>query len=122
MRKIQNNKLQIVFKIIKFMDNIYQIQKNKFSSLQSKYHILLNNIKQNKKFNEEIFYDLYEINSEMQSVQNKIDNLLYNLNSKNKKNSEKKRNFMKDYKDDKKTINAFLPMMIYYRLLLQQNN
>lgn len=104
------------------MDNIYQIQKNKFSSLQSKYHILLNNIKQNKKFNEEIFYDLYEINSEMQSVQNKIDNLLYNLNSKNKKNSEKKRNFMKDYKDDKKTINAFLPMMIYYRLLLQQNN
>ena len=104
--------------------NIFNIQKNNFSSFHSKYHILLNEIKKSNNLNQAQIISLLKINNDLLKIQNDIDKLTFDICNKKRKNknSEKNIELLNNHKKDNIAINAFLPAMIYLRMLLENND
>ena len=91
--------------------NIYEIEKNNFSNLQSSFHKLLNNLKQNDKLSKEKEIKILEINNCLDILNSKLisfnDDKDYNLETK-----------LKEIDNDNKVINNLIPIALMYRIML----
>ena len=104
------------------MSNIIELEKGLFSNLQSEFYKFINSLKNNsdtKQFSEKIIL----LNEQMRLLENMLYELkidIYRNNTHN--NSIYVKEQLNDYEKDKKIIEKFKPLMIYYRLILDLSN
>ena len=104
------------------MSNIIELEKGLFSNLQSEFYKFINSLKNNrdtKQFSEKIIL----LNEQMRLLENMLYELkidIYRNNTHNNSISVKQQ--LNDYEKDKKIIEKFKPLMIYYRLILDLSN
>ena len=99
---------------------IVNLEKNNFSEFHSEFNKLLHNINQCDKNLDIInISKLSNINKELLNLTNLIKD--FNISIKKNNNQEldiSSINKLKDFDNDKKTINKFLPYMLYYRMII----
>lgn len=105
------------------MSDIIDIEKRFFSSLHSKFDTLIHNLKKNENNSEllnkgNIVELLSLLNKEILSCENILDDINYNLTSKNPKElTETQKERIEDYEKDKESIKHVLPYLISYRMM-----
>ena len=110
------------------IQQIQQIEKNFFSSLHSDFDKMLYNLSnienQSKNIDQTDFVDFCELNKEILHIQNLILKINTNLIKKKDKSThfnkltQKEIETLENFDNDRKCINAFLPYMMAYRMLL----
>ena len=102
--------------------NIYNIEKNLFSMIHSEFDKMLLNINRNKnKLSNKEICMFMELNKEILNIRNLMEDINNSLLKKNKDNLELSDvEKMDSYNKDNKSIKAFLPYLIYYRMMLDQ--
>ena len=102
--------------------NIYNIEKDLFSLVHSEFDKMLYNINNNKnKITNKELSMFMELNKEILNIRNLMENINNSLLKKNKPNLTcKDIEKMESYDKDNKSIKAFLPYLIYFRMMLDQ--
>ena len=104
-------------------EELIKIEKNKFSSLQSDFHKLINTLsKYNKKINNnKLIFKFMELNEQIDKLNSDLiclrdDILIEEMENKYLKKNEKKK--IKEIENDNKAIKTFIPLILMYRTLL----
>ena len=102
--------------------NIYNIEKDIFSLVHSEFDKMLYNISNNKnKITNKELSMFMELNKEILNIRNLMENINNSLLKKKKPNlTIKDIEKMESYDKDNKSIKAFLPYLIYFRMMLDQ--
>ena len=102
--------------------NIYNIEKDLFSLVHSEFDKMLYNINNNKnKITNKELSMFMELNKEILNIRNLMENINNTLLKKKKPNlTIKDIEKMESYDKDNKSIKAFLPYLIYFRMMLDQ--
>lgn len=104
------------------MSSITKLEKYMFSNLQREFDKLENSLKKKNIFiskKNNLFKELYNLNYEMLCLENRIKSLRIKINNKydfeldDTENEE-----IEDHEKDKKIIELFKPLMLYYRMIL----
>jgi hypothetical protein len=99
---------------------IIDLEKNNFSEFHSEFNKLLHNVNIcDKNLDITNISKLSNINKELLNLTNLIKD--FNLSIKKNNNQEldiNSINKLKSFDKDKKTINSFLPYMLYYRMII----
>jgi len=104
------------------MSNIIELEKGLFSNLQSEFYKFINSLKNNSD-NKHLSEKIILLNEQMRLLENMLYELkidIYSNNTHNTSISVKEQ--LNDYEKDKKIIEKFKPLMIYYRLILDLSN
>jgi hypothetical protein len=99
------------------MNNIIELEKGLFSSLQSEFYKFINSLENNIN-NKKVSDKIIILNEQMRL----LENMLYELKIDIYSNNSIKTESLQDYNKDKIVIEKFKPLMIYYRLLLDLSN
>lgn len=100
---------------------LFSIEKNKFSSLHSDFHKLLNTISKydNNIRNTELIYRFMELNELIDKLNSSViclkEEILIEEQQMKKTNKKK----IKEIQNDNKAIKKFLPLIFMYRTLLE---
>lgn len=100
--------------------NILDIEQNLFSNLQSEFYKLNNYFKKDNYIlnNTNVYNELYSLNSDMLKLENKIKELRISISKDIKSNDTVLEKEIENHEKDKLVIEKFKPLMIYYRLML----
>tara|TARA_B110001450_G_scaffold253054_2_gene275841 strand:- start:57 stop:368 length:312 start_codon:yes stop_codon:yes gene_type:complete len=99
---------------------LYTTEKNKFSSLQSSFDRLLNNIRKYDHIDKETEVSLLEINDMLDKLTYSVEELndMPSSISKNKNENENVQLKIKNIDNDNKVIRDLIPLAIMYRMTL----
>lgn len=100
------------------MDELYIIQKNRFSEFHSYYSKFLNYIKSTEKMDNKTLYKILELNSNM----NQLISSLMDIEHDFIKDDENYVDKFVDYKENEAVFKKFMPLIFAYKMALQESN
>lgn len=100
------------------MDELYNIQKNRFSEFHSYYSKFLNYIKESKNLDNKTLYKILELNSNM----NQLISSLMDIEHEFIKDDENYVDKFVDYKENEEVFKKFMPLIFAYKMALQESN
>jgi hypothetical protein len=102
-------------------DKILDIEKNLFSNIQSEFYKLNNYLKKEDYMfnNKNIYNQLYDLNSDMLKLENKIKELRITISKDTPKDTILEEE-IDNHEKDKLVIERFKPLMLYYRFMMDK--
>ena len=97
------------------MDELYNIQKNRFSELHSQHSKFLNLLKSKEKLDSDTLYKILELNNNIDILITNLINIEYDFIKDDSNHKDK----IKDFQDNEKIFKDFMPYIFAYKLLLQ---
>ena len=100
------------------MDQLYSIQKNKFSEFHSYFSKFLKMLKEPNKLNNKTLYKIIELNSNMDMLITKLIDIEHDFIEDDEDYVEK----LKDYNDNEQLFQHFMPLIFAYKMSLQNQS
>ena len=101
------------------IEELVDIQKKNFLSLQSDYSKLINFLNHQQKLDDETLVKLIKLNYMFKQISSEIIDIKYSAGKKDKRKKTKENlEMIENFEKDQKSIKAFLPYIFYYRFML----
>lgn len=100
--------------------DLYNIEKNHFSNTHSNFSKFLKNIKniKEKDLSKDNLKKIIILNKKMLEINSLLEDINYGVNRRKGKLPLKIENELKDYENNDKAIQQFMPYILYYRFML----
>jgi len=97
---------------------LYKIEKNKFSSFQSSFDKMLNNLKTIDNMDKQTELSLLEINNMIENINYKLECFNDEFIIQDKQNNNNIDKQIKNIENDNKVIQDLIPVALMYRMML----
>jgi len=97
---------------------LYKIEKNKFSSFQSSFDKMLNNLKTIDNMDKQTELSLLEINNMIENINYKLECFNDEFTIQDKQNNNNIDKQIKCIENDNKVIQDLIPVALMYRMML----
>jgi len=97
---------------------LYKIEKNKFSSFQSSFDKMLNNLKTIDNMDKQTEFSLLEINNMIENINYKLECFNDEFTIQDKQNNNNIDKQIKCIENDNKVIQDLIPVALMYRMML----
>jgi HSP90 family molecular chaperone len=98
------------------MNELYEIQKNRFSEFHSQYNKFLNMLLTKDNLENETLYKILELNSNMNLLINNLIDIEHNFIKDNVDYKDK----LKEYNENEEIFKKFLPFIFMYKMTLNK--
>ena len=98
------------------MNELYEIQKNRFSEFHSQYNKFLNMLINKDKLDNNTLYKILELNSNMNLLINNLIDIEHNFIKDNVDYKDK----LKEYNENEEIFKKFLPFIFMYKMTLNK--
>lgn len=98
---------------------LYKIEKNKFSSFQSSFDKMLNNLKTIDNMDKQTELSLLEINNMIENINYKLECFNDEFTIQDKQNNNNIDKQIKCIENDNKVIQDLIPVALMYRMMLK---
>ena len=99
------------------MEDLYEIQKNRFSEFHSQYNKFLNMLKTKDKFDNKTLFKILELNNNMNMLINNLIDIEHDFIKDNTDFEDK----LKEYNENEEIFKKFLPLIFMYKMSLNSN-